>query len=233
MGTEGGTGGTGEQGGAGGTGEQGGTGGTGEQGGTGGTGEQGGAGSGGAAFDVSNLPPEVQSFIRQQVSKAEAKVRIGTKENAAKAAREQLAAELAKALGLGGQEGDDPNQIKAELAKVQGEAAQLRLERAAGRAARRAGADEDLVVAALAHRGELTKLTEGEGDPDVAADELVAALVKRYPTLAGPPTAAQPAGRTSSAALTGGARPNDGGTAGTDEVPDSVEGFRKLFRGGR
>lgn len=68
-----------------------------------------------APFDVNALTPEVQAYIKAQVDAADLKARTGSKANAAAEARKELTAQIAKTLGLAGDEPPDPAALTAHL----------------------------------------------------------------------------------------------------------------------
>src|SRR5215510_6655608 len=51
-------------------------------------------------FDPASLSPEAQAYLKSQIDAADLKARTGSKANAAAEARQEIAAAVAKALGL-------------------------------------------------------------------------------------------------------------------------------------
>lgn len=56
------------------------------------------------AFDPKSLPPEAQAWLKQQVSDADHKARTNARTAAAQQAKQELTAQLAPILGLGGEQ---------------------------------------------------------------------------------------------------------------------------------
>jgi hypothetical protein len=117
--------------------------------------------------------PAVKAAIAKATADAEAKARLGTKENGKKEALDELKAALGPLLGLAPKD-VDPAALGAELATSKALANRLLAERAVEKAARAAGGDEDLVTAWVAHKGLLKDLDPGSADFATK----VAALVK-------------------------------------------------------
>lgn len=113
-------------------------------------------------FDPEKLSPEVKAWVAKQVKAADEKARTTTRDNAAKAATDTVLQTIATALGQKPTE-VDPAAVAAELKAARETNATMRIEGAAERAARKAGADEELVVAKLSRDGSLKGL-----DPEAA-----------------------------------------------------------------
>lgn len=141
------------------------------------------------------------------------KARDAARATAAETARTAVLADIAKTLGI--KPADvDPAAVAAQLGSAQAEARQLRIDRAIDRAARQAGADEDLVGAVLARNkaAALAKLdpTADTFEADVAA--LVKAEVDGNPRLkletVTPPGGQAPVANGFQAPPTSGQRPS-------------------------
>lgn len=138
------------------------------------------------AFDPES--PEVKAYLAEQrkaiAAQEGGKARDAARSGAAEAARTAVLEEIAKSLGLKPKD-VDPAAVAAQLASAQSEARMARVDRAVDRAARKAGADEDLVGAVLARNkaSALAKLdpTSETFEADVAA--LVEAEVAANPRL--------------------------------------------------
>lgn len=135
-----------------------------------------------AAFDPSTLSPEVQEYIRKREKAADEKARTTTRDNAAAQAEAKIRDEMAAKLGLKPAE-VDPAATAAELAKAREANVILRTEGAVERAARKAGADEDLVVAKLLRDGKLKGLDPEAADFTDTVKKLVDELVASNPRL--------------------------------------------------
>lgn len=128
--------------------------------------------------------PAVVAALAKATADAEAKARLGTKENGKKEALEELKNALAPLLGLKPAE-VDPAALGAELAAARAANAQLITEAAVGRAARVAGGDEDMVTAWLAHKcgAEMRALDPTAADFAGKVDALVKAQIEANPKL--------------------------------------------------
>lgn len=124
-------------------------------------------------FDPSTLPPEVQAYLEAERKRIATQEGGKARDTARQTEREATLAKIAEALGLKPAE-VDPAQVAQELTQARTEARTAKIDRAVDAAARKAGADEDLVGAVLARKGLLADLDPGAAD---FADK-VAALVK-------------------------------------------------------
>lgn len=118
---------------------------------------------------------------------------------------------IQKALGLEGEE-PDPDKLQKELQSSKSELRGLKIEIAFNKAAKKAGADEDLTYAVLHRRGVLDTL-ELDGTLSTALEELIEQELKNNPKLK---------------AETGGTG-NTGDTGGSSGNDDKVS-FNDLFR---
>lgn len=116
----------------------------------------------------------------------------------------------------------DPAQLTEQLTKTQLENRTLKIERALDKAARNHKADEDLLVAWLAHKGQLKDLDPASDDFASQLDELVAEAVKKNPKLKADTGPTPPA--RSGADFTG------GGEKRADSAPQSIDDHRSLRR---
>lgn len=128
---------------------------------------------------VESLDPKVQKMITDLRKEA------GDSRTAKNAESERVKAIL-KAAGI---DVGDEDPVKAaensarERDEARAEARVLKVERAVEKAARTAGADEDLLTAVLAHQGHLAKLDPTAADFTAALDALVKAAVDSNPKL--------------------------------------------------
>jgi hypothetical protein len=145
-------------------------------------------GGGGAPAATATPPadllkdPAVQAAIAKATADAEAKARLGTKENGKKEALEELKNALGPILGLKPAE-VDPAALGAQLAEARESNAKLMTEVAVGRSARVAGGDEDMVTAWLSHKGLLKGLDPAAADFADKVDALVKAQIEANPKL--------------------------------------------------
>lgn len=126
--------------------------------------------------------PAVKAAIAKATADAEAKARLGTKENGKKEALEELKNALGPILGIKPAE-VDPAALGAQLAESKGVIAKLTTDIAVGRAARAAGGDEDMVTAWLAHKGLLKNLDPAAGDFETKVADLVKTQIEANPKL--------------------------------------------------
>lgn len=122
---------------------------------------------------------EYKEALAKATADAEAKVRAGTKANAQKEIFETLAAAL----------GQKPAEINVEtigkeLADARAENARLNQQIAVGVAARKAGGDEDMVTAWLAHKGLLKTLDPAAANFGSEVERIVTQAIKDNPKLA-------------------------------------------------
>lgn len=115
----------------------------------------------------------------------------------------------------------DPAQLTEQLTKTQVENRTLKIERALDRAARHHKADEDLLVAWLAHKGRLNDLDPTSDDFAAQLDEMVAEAVKKNPKLKADTT---PVPTRSGGDFAG------GGEKRSDSAPESIDDHRAQRR---
>lgn len=172
-----------------------------------------------AAGKVEDLPDWAQKIIADTRKEA-GDARVAGKA-AAEEAQKALTQSIGKALGLvKDDEQTDPAKLTEQLTATQSENKLLKIERAAEKAARKAGAD---VEALLDSRTFATKL----GGLDHAADDFASkldALVKETVD-ANPKLKATQAAAASGAEFSGGS-----GESSTDAGGKSVDDFRKLLK---
>jgi hypothetical protein len=173
------------------------------------------------SFDPAKLSPEAKAYIAQQVKAADEKARTTTRDNASKAATDAVLQTIATALGQKPAE-VDPAAVAAELKAARESNATMRTEVAVERAARKAGADEDLVTAKLLRDGKLRGLDPEASDfadkVKALVDEAIAANPRlKLDTTTPPPPAAQGAGGTHSAPAGG-----EGGNARPKSLADAL-----------
>ncbi|MFJ4286412.1 hypothetical protein ACIPY0_12270 [Paenarthrobacter nicotinovorans] len=132
-----------------------------------------------ASTDVWDDPVAARAEI-EKLRKQNGDERINAKKQAADEARQ----ELLQKLGL--VKGDEKPSIDDLIKQNSSKDAALRsltVERALDKAARKAGADEDLLAAVLAHKGSLSKLDPSEADFATKLDALVKAELDGNPKL--------------------------------------------------
>lgn len=143
-------------------------------------------------FDPAELSPAARKWLQGELARgkadADAKARTASKDNA----RAEITAKLAEALGITPKE-VDPAEVARQLTTAQSEARTLKIDREVDRAARKAGADEDLVGAVLARKGALAKLDPAADDFTKRVTELVKAEVDGNPRLKLTPDPVTPA----------------------------------------
>lgn len=167
---------------------------------------------------VEDLPDWAQRIIRDTRKEAGDARAAGKK--AADEAQAALTKSIGKALGLiKDDEKPDPAKLTEQLTATQAEARTLKVERALDKAARKHGADEDLLVAVLAHNGELKKLDPTADDFTKTLDALVKTTVDANPKLKA--TQAAAASGVDGAGGSGEKPPAD---------PKSVDEMRKLLK---
>jgi len=185
------------------------------------------------AFDPKSLPAEAQEWMRRQVAEADQKARITSKANAAKEAEAALTAKLATALGLAPDQATDPDKLAAQLTESQRELRVAKVERAIERAARAAGADDDLVTAVLLRDRKVGSLDPMADDFANQIGEMVKAAVAANPRLllGKPPSAPAAQGGATSTAMAGPGAADAGAGNTTDPNNMTVEEMRKKFFG--
>lgn len=134
------------------------------------------------AFDPASLTAEQKAYVDAQVKAAADKSRGYDKAAAAKAERDAIKAALAKALG-DDPAALDPAAVATELAAARETNRQLLTDRAVERAARAAGADDDLVAGKLMRDGSLKGLDPAAPDFGDKVKTLVDAAVLANPRL--------------------------------------------------
>lgn len=192
-------------------------------------GEGGTGGAGTEQWSIDKLPAEAQAYLtaelRRQAAAAEAKLRTGTKEAAAKAARDQVMAQLAEAMGLKQTPGD-PAELTRQLEQERAATRRLRIGSAVKDAARGIGADPELVEALLTTRGKLAGIDVNTDDFPEQLGTLVAEVVEANPRLriaTGPAPAAS--GTTATSSFSGG---SGGGDADLESM--TVEQMRDYLK---
>ncbi|GAA1994320.1 hypothetical protein GCM10009799_20530 [Nocardiopsis rhodophaea] len=168
--------------------------------------------------ELTRLDPVDLARMVRDLRKENASARTNAKSAAAEEARKQLAAELGKILDPNADEEADPAQLAVQLTAAQREAATLRTERAAEKAARKAGIDADALLDSRSFADKLGKLDASGDDFSTALDALVAEFADdpRYKTAGQAP------------ARSGG--DFSGGTGDTPDTPRSVDDFRQQRR---
>ena len=99
-----------------------------------------------APLDPSALPPEAQAYLKAQIDAADLKARTGSKANAAAEARAEMAAQVAKALGLSGDEPPDPAKLTEQVQAARDAAWASGVELQIYRTAAAAGANPDALL---------------------------------------------------------------------------------------
>jgi hypothetical protein len=150
-----------------------------------------------ATFDPSSLTPEAQAYLKAQIDAADLKARTGSKANAAAEAQREMAAKVAKALGLAGAEPPDPAQLleQAEAARDAAWASALELQ--IFRIAGAAGANPDALLDSrsfIDSLDELYELDPKSAEFKAALQAKVQAAAAKYPATPGSPAPGAPAG---------------------------------------
>ncbi|WDZ91150.1 hypothetical protein [Nocardiopsis sp. HUAS JQ3] len=134
-----------------------------------------GAGAQDGADDLANLAPAALADMVRKLRKENGAARTNAKTTAAEEARAQLAAELGKILNPDASaEESSPEALAEQLRTAQAEAATLRTERAAERAARSAGLDPDALLDSRSFAKKLDGLDSSADTFATALDALVA-----------------------------------------------------------
>jgi len=146
--------------------------------------------------DISSLPEWAQKMIRDARAEA-AKSRTNAKQAAAEQARQDLAQQIGRALGLikDGDDAPDPAALAEQLASAQAEGRQARVELAVYKAAAKADADP---VALLDSRSFIDSLKDVDPSDDDAVAKAIRQAVEKNPRLraapAAPPASGAPMG---------------------------------------
>lgn len=99
-----------------------------------------------APFDPASLSPEAQAYLKAQVDAADLKARTGSKANAAAEAKKEIAAQVAKALGIAGDEPPDPAKLLAQVEQARDAAWASAVELQIHRTAAAAGANPEALL---------------------------------------------------------------------------------------
>jgi hypothetical protein len=160
-----------------------------------------------AVFDPNTLSPEARAWHDEQVRKVDEKARTGTRDNAAKAATDELTKRLAEALGLTPKQAD-PQALTAEIGTLKARNAELLTDKAVSDACKAddVKGDADLVSALLTKQGKLKGLDPEAADFGTRVQTLVKELVNANPRLKleQAPAAPAPGGSAPVAQMTGG-----------------------------
>lgn len=135
-----------------------------------------------APFDPNTLSPEAKAYMAEQARKADERARTTTRDNAAKAAKDEIAQAVAQALGLAPKDAD-PAKMTQEIEALKARNLELIQDKAINDAAKTAQADADLVGALLARQGKLKGLDPDASDFDAKIATLVAETVAANPRL--------------------------------------------------
>lgn len=176
------------------------------------------------AVDVTTTP-EFKAALAKAAADADAKARLGTAEKA----RTSVLDEIATALGLKPKD-VDPAAVGRELADARVENARLTQLITVGAAARKAGGDEDMVTAWLAHKGLLKTLDPAAADYASKVETIVTEQIKANPKLAGGTTAPPPLAPGAQGAA---GRGMAGGAGAGSAMPSMREAIEKQMSGGR
>lgn len=148
------------------------------------------------AFDPTALAPEAQAYLKAQIDAADLKARTGSKANAAAEARAEMAAQVARALGLQTDEPPSPEILTQHLEAARDQAWSAGVELQVYRAAAQHGANPD---ALLDSRGFISSLDDmvdlDPRSPEFAAalEAKVQAAAAKYPAAPGQaPTGPRP-----------------------------------------
>ena len=162
-------------------------------------GQQSGQNDGGG--DVASLPDWAQKLIRDARSEA-ASSRTNAKAQAANEARQTLAQEIGKALGLvkGDDQPADPAQLAKQIGDLSGENRSLRTELAVFKAAAKVGADAGKLTDSRSFLAQLDRLDPAADGFDAKLRELMKKAIEDNPIYAAtqapaPRGGAEPSGR--------------------------------------
>ncbi len=136
------------------------------------------------AEDLASLPDWAQKVIRDARAEA-ASTRTTAKQTAAEQARTELTAQIAKALGLDGDEPPDPEELTAQIEQAQAAAWRSGVELQVFRGASALGADPAKLLDSLSFIDSLDDLVDVDpGTPDFAAQlqAKISAAIERNPT---------------------------------------------------
>ena len=158
----------------------------------------------GDTIDIASLPEPVQKIIRDARAEA-SKARTTAKANAADEARKELAAQVAKALGIQvGDEPPDPAQLAAQVEAAKRQAATSALHLSVYQAAGQTGADPDRLLDSrsfLSHLDSAVTAAPGTAEFTTQITDAVKSWTDGHPQFK---TAGQAPAARSSAPITGG-----------------------------
>lgn len=97
-------------------------------------------------FDPSALSPEAQAYLKAQIDAADLKARTGSKTNAAAEATREMAAKVAKALGLSTDQPPDPAELTEQIEMARNAAWASGVELQVFRLAAAAGANAEALL---------------------------------------------------------------------------------------
>lgn len=144
----------------------------------------------GPAFDPSSLTPEAQAYLKAQIDAADLKARTGSKANAAAEARKEMAAQVAKALGLAGDEPPDPAQLAQQVEAARDAAWASSVELQIFRTAGAAGANPEALLDSrsfIESLDDLYDLDPNSAEFRTALQAKVQEAAAKYPASTTPP----------------------------------------------
>lgn len=176
-------------------------------------------------FDPEKLSPEAKAYIAKREKAADEKARTTTRDNAAAEATKTFRTKLAELLGEK-PETIDPATVGAELAAAREANLILRVEGSVERAARKAGADEDLLVAKLARDGKLKGLDPEASDFTDKVNKLVTDAITANPRLKLDVTTATPPGANGAVGTHTAPGGGEGGKARPKSLSEALNGLK-------
>jgi hypothetical protein len=146
-----------------------------------------------AAFDPSSLSADARAWLDGQVRAADLKARQGSKANAAREAREELMAEVAKSLGLDTAQ-LDAETLQAQLEEMRDQVWAAGLEREVNRVAAALGADAESMLDSRKFVDSLDDLAELDPRSSEFKEKLEAKVREAAAKYPAKPGGAAPAG---------------------------------------
>jgi hypothetical protein len=146
-------------------------------------------------FDPGSLSPEAQAWLQQQVAAADLKARTGSKANAAAEARQEMAAQVARALGLAGEEPPTPEVLTQHLETARDQAWSAGVELQVYRLAGGFGANPDALLdsrAFISSLDDLVDLDPRSQEFTTALQAKVQAAAAKYPASGQAPSGPRP-----------------------------------------
>lgn len=148
-----------------------------------------------APFDPASLSPEAQTYLKSQIDAADLKARTGSKANAAAEAQREIAAKVAKALGIASDEPPDPAVLLEQVEQARNAAWASAVELQVHRMASAAGADPEKLLDSRAFIDSLDALVDLDPNGEefrTALKAKVQEAAAKYPAAPGAPNGPRP-----------------------------------------